>query len=247
MMKTLRNLIIGVALLMTGMIVVSGCSAYGNAVARELALVGAQQAVVSGVRNSIEGPQGTTVVVQNGQPQGQNASLRYYDGKMINGAHYKGYLLNNIPHGLGECTTNKMKYVGQFKNGTFDGQGTSTYLGGSKYVGQFKNGMFDGQGTFTTSDGTQLIGQFKDGNYQEVQETTVNVTPGINNATQQSSQQKYYKGKLTDGSHYEGGMLNNFPDGFGTRIWQDGRRYIGEFVDGHFNGQGTLTLPNGIK
>ena len=33
----------------------------------------------------------------------------------------------------------------------------------TKYIGQFKDGKFDGQGTYTYPDGTKYIGQFKDG------------------------------------------------------------------------------------
>ncbi len=59
------------------------------------------------------------------------------------------------------------KYVGEFKNGTYDGQGTYTFSPnsewqGSKYVGEFKNGKYDGQGTFTYSDGDKYLGEYKD-------------------------------------------------------------------------------------
>ena len=33
----------------------------------------------------------------------------------------------------------------------------------TKYIGQFKDGKFDGQGTYTYGDGTKYIGEFKDG------------------------------------------------------------------------------------
>ena len=33
----------------------------------------------------------------------------------------------------------------------------------TKYIGQFKDGKFDGQGTYTYADGTKYIGEFKDG------------------------------------------------------------------------------------
>jgi hypothetical protein len=34
------------------------------------------------------------------------------------------------------------KYVGQWKDGQMNGQGTMTHPDGSKYVGQFKNNEF---------------------------------------------------------------------------------------------------------
>ena len=42
---------------------VSGCSNYGNMVARDLARTGLTQVIISGVRNEIEGPRGTVVNV----------------------------------------------------------------------------------------------------------------------------------------------------------------------------------------
>ena len=51
------------------------------------------------------------------------------------------------------------KYVGEFKNGDFDGQGTYTYSSsgqwaGNKYVGEWLNSQYNGQGTLTYPDGT---------------------------------------------------------------------------------------------
>jgi hypothetical protein len=57
----------------------------------------------------------------------------------------------------------KTKYIGQFKDGKFDGQGTYTYGDGTKYTGQFKDGLPNGQGIYTYGDGTKYTGQFKDG------------------------------------------------------------------------------------
>lgn len=54
-------------------------------------------------------------------------------------------------------------YVGQFKDGTRNGQGTYTYAIGGKYVGQWKDGKKNGQGTTTFADGNQYVGQYKDG------------------------------------------------------------------------------------
>jgi hypothetical protein len=55
------------------------------------------------------------------------------------------------------------KYVGEFKDGKYNGQGTRTFASGSKYVGEWKYGELNGQGTFTFSDGDKYVGDFKDG------------------------------------------------------------------------------------
>jgi len=40
---------------------------------------------------------------------------------------------------------------------------TYTYPDGGKYVGKFKDGMRNGQGTYTFSDGKKYVGEWKDG------------------------------------------------------------------------------------
>ena len=55
------------------------------------------------------------------------------------------------------------KYVGEFKNGRKNGQGTFTYPEGQKYVGRWKDDKRNGQGTLTYPDGREYEGEFKSG------------------------------------------------------------------------------------
>ena len=67
------------------------------------------------------------------------------------------------------------KYVGEYKDGNWNGQGTYTFgpeskMAGDKYVGGFKDGKVIGQGTLTFGPeskwaGDKYVGGFKDGNY----------------------------------------------------------------------------------
>jgi len=41
--------------------------------------------------------------------------------------------------------------------------GEVTYPDGSKYVGEFKDGLANGQGTLTSANGEKYVGEFKDG------------------------------------------------------------------------------------
>ena len=50
------------------------------------------------------------------------------------------------------------KYVGEFKDGSFSGQGTYTYANGEKYVGEWKDGKEHGQGTLTFPSGDKYVG-----------------------------------------------------------------------------------------
>ena len=58
---------------------------------------------------------------------------------------------------------NGTKYVGEWKDGEQNGQGTSTFSDGRKYEGEFKYGVFHGQGTFTLPTGEKYEGEWKDG------------------------------------------------------------------------------------
>ena len=67
---------------------------------------------------------------------------------------YKGDVENVKPNGLGVIINFiKGMYVGEWKNGKKEGQGTFTYgkgkWEGEKYEGEFKDGYRHGQGTYT--------------------------------------------------------------------------------------------------
>ena len=57
------------------------------------------------------------------------------------------------------------KYVGEFSNNEFHGQGTYTFVGGNKYVGEFREGKPNGRGTHTFTDGRIKEGIWKDGKF----------------------------------------------------------------------------------
>jgi hypothetical protein len=65
---------------------------------------------------------------------------------------------------FGSRTYPDSKYVGEFKDGAKNGQGTYTWLDGNKYVGEWKDDTLNGQGTFTWADGEKHMGEWKDGN-----------------------------------------------------------------------------------
>ena len=68
-----------------------------------------------------------------------------------------------IIEGLGSLTVpSGEKYVGEFKDGKYNGQGIETIPNGSKYEGEWKDGKFNGQGTYTFSNGGSFVGLWKD-------------------------------------------------------------------------------------
>lgn len=54
-------------------------------------------------------------------------------------------------------------YEGEFKNGSFNGQGSFIGSEGDKYKGSFVNDEFNGYGEYTDSDGSEYKGNFIDG------------------------------------------------------------------------------------
>ena len=62
------------------------------------------------------------------------------------------------------------KFVGEHKDGKYNGQGTYFFLAdnqfkGDKYVGEYKDNKVNGQGTYTFANGNKYVGEFKDGTY----------------------------------------------------------------------------------
>jgi len=81
-----------------------------------------------------------------------------------NGDRYVGDFLNGAFDGQGSYSwTTGDRYVGEFRNGVRSGQGTLTSSSGDRYVGQFKDDQFHGQGTLTLPNGTEYVGEFRDG------------------------------------------------------------------------------------
>ncbi len=70
------------------------------------------------------------------------------------------------------------KYVGEFRNDTFHGQGTYYFLAenewkGDMYVGEFKNGKFDGYGVYTFSSGETQQGLWENNELLQEQFDTI--------------------------------------------------------------------------
>lgn len=122
---------------------------------------------------------------------------------------------------FGTITGSGNKYVGEWKDDDWHGQGTLTFANGDKYVGEFKDGQFNGQGTYTSSNGLVYAGTFED-NY-------------------------LVQGTYTEpkGNKYVGAFKENKFNGQGTYISSDGQKYVGQFKDDLFDGEGILYSPLG--
>lgn len=70
-----------------------------------------------------------------------------------------------LPNGTGIFTSQSMSgitwtYSGEWKNGHWEGNGTSIWEDGSQYVGEYSNDTARGNGTYTFSNGAKFVGVF---------------------------------------------------------------------------------------
>ena len=79
---------------------------------------------------------------------------------------YVGEVKNGKPNGLGIAkysTGTAIRYVGNFVDGMYNGQGTMLFTNGAFLTGNWTNGKLNGKGTNLTSDGALYIGEFSNG------------------------------------------------------------------------------------
>lgn len=128
----------------------------------------------------------------------------------------------NCQDGFGEFISESGRYVGKFKNGKFDGQGTMYYASGGYYKGDFVAGMRDGRGTYIWSDNSKYVGNWKN-----------NQKHGVGSM--------HYQNK----SRYEGQWYQDQRHGNGAMYYPNGEHYIGDWSYNSQTGKGTLYKSNG--
>ena len=83
-------------------------------------------------------------------------------GKGIHVFGYVGEWKDGKKNGQGTYTySNGGQYVGEYKDNMQHGQGTQTFSNGGQYVGEWKEDKFHGQGTYTYSNGGQYVGEYE--------------------------------------------------------------------------------------
>ena len=119
-------------------------------------------------------------------------------------------------------SANGNKYVGEFKDGNYHGQGTYTFSTGNKYVGEYKDDKRNGQGTLTWANGEKYVGEFKDDKF--------------------NGQGTY---TFANGHKYVGDYKDDKRNGQGTYTYANGDKYVGEYKDNQLNGEGIRYSPSG--
>ena len=153
-------------------------------------------------------------------------------------------------------------YVGQVKDGKFNGKGILTYKTGAKYQGEFLNGNRHGSGAINQLNGNSFEGNFINdkrhgkgtlrwvsGSYIET-DWELGKRVYLDEAIYTSldgdiSTKGYGTFKEIDGAHYEGEFLDGWITGQGVFTKFDGLRYEGNFTKGYLNGPGVKITVTG--
>eukprot|EP00917_Polyrhabdina_sp_WS-2016_P018302 GHVP01039458.1.p1 GENE.GHVP01039458.1~~GHVP01039458.1.p1 ORF type:complete len:1765 (+),score=278.29 GHVP01039458.1:1810-7104(+) len=145
----------------------------------------------------------------------------------VNGAIYKGEIQSGQPHGYGELVEEAYEYLGDFRNGIPEGNGTLKPKDNSfTYIGGFSDGLKSGPGFMKILDNATIQGIWENDQPIEaiIQVENVGIFP-----------YKRFEGKLKDGK----------PHGQAKMVFVDDSYYSGEFYKGLRHGPGRITDKNG--
>jgi len=168
-----------------------------------------------------------------------------------NGDVYNGQWVECRREGWGTlCLANGDLYEGRFASDLYDGFGTLSTVS-DKYVGEWEGGLRHGLGCLTSAEGT-FEGQFVRDRKHGRGVLTLSGAAAIYEGT-------WANGELTGvgvyhteaGESYAGGFVNGRKCGQGELMLntagapKDRSRYVGNFVNDKFHGEGTLTQGSG--
>ena len=174
------------------------------------------------------------------------ATLNYLDGRTYKGAIKSAE--QQIPHGHGymylsandinfesrtfgkKLTDNPWDYVGEFKEGVFDGQGEFECKGSYSYKGQWKKSHFHGKGKLVLEQSKEVYeGEFK--NSKKNGYGVLVITDQFRTEGQWKNDQLHGKGKIT--------YLKDIQD------QEKGTIIKGNYKNGNLNGLAEITYPDG--
>jgi len=126
-----------------------------------------------------------------------------------------------------------MEYIGEFKNGVFDGHGTITFPNFDKYKGQFKNGLPDGQGTYIFHGGKKYVGKMKKG---AIKGKGIMTYPDGKKYIGLFKERQVFALKYATEEDLGDYLFDRccHPNGQGIMISPDGTKQKGMFIDGEY-------------
>eukprot|EP00746_Dinoflagellata_sp_MGD_P140318 gnl/MRDRNA2_/MRDRNA2_73589_c0_seq1.p1 gnl/MRDRNA2_/MRDRNA2_73589_c0~~gnl/MRDRNA2_/MRDRNA2_73589_c0_seq1.p1 ORF type:complete len:379 (-),score=74.34 gnl/MRDRNA2_/MRDRNA2_73589_c0_seq1:108-1193(-) len=116
------------------------------------------------------------------------------------------------------------KYVGQFSDDAFHGEGYRVWADGSEYHGQWVHGQKHGKGEFVSPENLRYTGQWESGRRHG------------------HGRQEY-----ANGDHFDGWWYNGMCSGLGSYHFADGSRYEGAWANGRYDGTGVLIKSDGSR
>jgi len=151
------------------------------------------------------------------------------------------------------------KYVGDWWDNRLHGQGTYTFVNGEeydtseygeKYEGEFQDFRFHGQGTLTFPDGSKWVGAWK--NSQLNGYAVTYYADGSINQEGIFKDDKFLKAQTKPKAPHVWALpacpsSGYFDNCYGTYVWEDGQKYVGDWKDDNKHGKGTYTYANGDK
>ncbi len=186
-----------------------------------------------------------------------------------NGDKYVGQWKAGGRHGRGVYTWGMRgefagdSYSGEFYENTRSGYGTYISANGSSYVGQWKLGKKHGKGTYTSSNGSTYTGDYVEDNREgygiyiwgESTEWAGDKYEGewVENKRTGKGKYLYADGTVEEGIFSEnkfisaasnaqvGCISGNCVDGFGTTIFENGDKYVGQWRGSMRHGKGVYT------
>jgi len=155
-------------------------------------------------------------------------------GDCING---RGKMELTTPYGKGH-------YIGNFRDGEFQGQGRLevpiSFLERAIYKGNWEQGIRSGRGTYWNGKGKLYIGQWVNNKRHGHGSYFFNLAEWHEN-----EHSEYWMAENTE--NYTGEFVNDFYQGQGTYRWPGGQKYSGGFFANSKHGPGTYFYVTGTR
>eukprot|EP00914_Ancora_sagittata_P007313 GHVO01014433.1.p1 GENE.GHVO01014433.1~~GHVO01014433.1.p1 ORF type:complete len:918 (+),score=164.85 GHVO01014433.1:413-3166(+) len=162
---------------------------------------------------------------------------------MSTGTRYQGSWNANMRHGVGTltCTDEGLSYTGGWSNDSMSGHGSLT-APGYRYVGNFKNGQFDGEGQYRASDGCTYSGGFSRGFFSGYGQLITKDGEIFTGEWRLGQLEGFGTRGYEDGRQYTGAFKSSVPHGFGKMVYPDGSMFEGPWINGMRHGEGSFAV-----
>lgn len=135
-------------------------------------------------------------------------------------------------------------YIGEWRDGRREGQGTRIWSDGSKYVGGWRDDKMHGQRILTRPDGEKYDGEWQDGK-QHGHGSHWRVGTSYIGEWQEDKEHGHGRYTWPDGDVYVGAWCGGLMAGYGMLTKLDGERYIGQWLDCRKHGEGIRVNADG--